>query len=75
MSCPICNRDNCHPRCPNYSSRRESYYCSICGEEIFINEEYINNDDGEYAHTDCFYNTKQVIKWLGYQIKTMEEYE
>lgn len=63
----------CHPRCPNYHLPKTKHYCSFCGEGIFDGEEYIVNQDGEYRHYDCFYNTKDMLEWLGYEVKTMEE--
>lgn len=31
------------------------------------------NDDSEYRHYDCFYGMSDLLEWLGYKIKTMEE--
>lgn len=53
---------------------RTTYYCSICGEGIYSGEEYIVNDDNEYRHYDCFYGMRGLLEWLGYEIKTMEEF-
>ena len=36
-------------------------------------EEYIVNDDGAYAHWDCIDYGRDLVKWLGYEIKEMEE--
>lgn len=71
--CPICMSDSCHPRCPNYVLPKVSYYCSACGEGIYDGEEYIENDDGEYRHFDCFYGTRDLLEWLGYKVKIMED--
>lgn len=49
------------------------HYCSICGDGIHNEEEYIENDDGEYIHYDCIQGTRQLLNWLGYDIKTMED--
>ena len=74
--CEICGFTNCHSRCTNYIPPRSKYYCSICGEGIIDGEEYIVNDDGEYSHYDCFCGMKDLLEWLGYDVKTMEgEYE
>lgn len=51
------------------------YYCSACGQGIFDGEECIVNDDGDYRHYDCFYGAKDLLDWLGYEIKTMEDDE
>lgn len=48
-------------------------YCSSCGESIFDGEEYIENLNGEYRHYDCFYGMRDLLEWLGYEIKTTEE--
>ena len=73
MSCDICGRVSGHDlRCPNYSPQKKLYYCSSCGEAIFNGEEYIENLNGEYRHSDCFHGIKDLLKWLGYEIKIME---
>lgn len=73
MACEYCNRiENHHPQCPLYTPPKVSHYCSICGERILNGEEYIENDCGEYAHWDCVDYGRDLVKWLGYEIKTME---
>ena len=52
---------------------KASHYCSICDEGIYNGEEYIENDCGEYAHWDCVDYGMDLVKFLGYKIKTMEE--
>ena len=52
---------------------KTSHYCSICQEGIYNGEEYIENDCGEYAHWECFCGMRDLLEWLGYEIKTMEE--
>ena len=71
--CEICRNYPCHPRCPNYEPPKASHNCSICHEGIYDGEEYIVNDDGEYAHWDCVDYGRDLAKFLGYEIKTMEE--
>lgn len=71
--CELCKRILCHPRCPNYVPPKANHYCSICEEGIHNDEEYIVNKDNEYRHYDCFYDMKDLLEWLGYEIKTMEE--
>ena len=74
MACQHCHRDiGHHPRCPLYISPKASHYCSACGQGIYSGEEYIVNDEGEYRHYDCFYGTRDLLDWLGYEIKTMED--
>lgn len=60
-------------RCPYYIPPRANHYCSACGEGIYKGEQYIKNEDGEYRHDDCFYGMRDLLEWLGYKIKTMEE--
>lgn len=73
MMCPYCLRDRCISGCPNYSPPKTYHYCSICGEGIYEGEEYIENDDGEFRHFDCFCGMRDLLEWLGYEIKTMED--
>ena len=76
MRCSICGRTDHDFRCPQYSPPKAVYYCSSCGEGIYTGEEYIENDNGEYMHFDCIYGIRDVLEWLGYEVKTMEdEYE
>ncbi len=60
-------------RCPNYIPPKASHYCSICDDGIYGGEEYIENDYGEYRHYDCFYGIRELLEWLGYEVKTMED--
>ena len=52
---------------------KASHYCSICNEGIYDGEEYIENNDCEYAHWECVDYGRDLAKFLGYEIKTMEE--
>lgn len=69
--CKICGRTYCHPRCPNYIPGKAQHYCSICNQEIQIGEEYVVNDLEEYSHWDCVDYGRDLVKFLGYEIKTM----
>ena len=71
--CTICRQDPCNPRCPNYIPEKTNLYCSSCGEGIYDGEEYIENMDGEYRHYDCFHGIRELVEWLGYVVKTMED--
>lgn len=71
--CEICRMIPCHPRCPDYSPHKSSHYCSLCGDGICKGEEYVKNLDGEYRHYDCFYGMRDLLEWLGYEIKTYNE--
>lgn len=73
--CEYCHQVKCPPRCPNYIPPKASHYCSICGEGIYRGEEYIENDDSEYSHYDCFIKLsyRAMIELFGGKIKTMED--
>lgn len=62
-------------RCPNYIPPKASYYCSVCGCGIYDGEEYIKNQDGECVHYECVQGIRQLLKWLGYDVKTMEDFD
>ena len=73
MPCNYCLRDYGHnPRCPLYKEK-SSHYCSVCGDGILEGEEYIENDCGEYAHWECVDYGRDLARFLGYEIKTMED--
>ena len=69
--CEICRSYPCCSLCPNYMPPKASHYCSICNEGIYDGEEYIENDYGEYAHWECVDYRRDLIKFLGYEIKEM----
>ena len=72
MACEYCGRNGEHHyRCPLYEPPKASHYCSICNEGIYDGEEYIENDCGEYAHWECVDYGRDLIKFLGYEIKEM----
>lgn len=74
MACMYCLRDHGHDSiCPNYKEKKSHYYCSICGDGILEGEEYIENENGEYRHWECFDGMRDLLEWLGYEIKTMED--
>lgn len=74
MACEICGREGKHAsRCPYYSPSKPVCYCSACGEGIYEGEEYIDNNNGEYRHYDCFHGMRDLLEWLGYEVKTMED--
>lgn len=71
MSCEYCKCEVGHLSfCPNVDEPIYEHECSICGEGIYEGEQYVLNDDGEYAHYDCP-STKELIDFLGYEILTM----
>lgn len=70
--CEICGRSVGHAfRCPNYTPPKANYYCSACGDGIYDGEEYIENLDGEYRHYECFHEMRELLEWLGFDIKMM----
>lgn len=74
MACEFCRRESGHDfRCPNYVPPNNGYHCSVCKEPILNGEEYIKNDDGDYAHWDCVCYGRELVKFLGYKIKRMED--
>lgn len=73
--CEICKNYPCHPRCPDYKPPKTNHHCSICDEGIQNGEDYIVNDNGDYAHWECFRGTKHLADWLGYTVKEMEDGE
>ena len=73
--CDICGMqdNNHHPRCPYYEPPNPKYKCCICENGIYDGEEYIVNDDNEYAHFECVSYGKDMAEFLGYEIKEMKE--
>lgn len=71
--CFVCLQTPCLPHCPNYEAPKALYYCSCCHQGIYDGEEYIANQDGEYRHYECFHGMRDLLQWLGYEIKTMED--
>lgn len=71
--CNLCLKNTCHSSCPNFVPKKSIFYCSVCGEGISEGEEYLINDDGEYRHYDCLCGMKDLLEWLGYEVKTMED--
>ena len=70
--CNYCLMDTCPPGCPNYTPPHSTKQCDVCKEYILDGEEYIENDDGDCRHYDCFYGFRDMLQWLGYEIKKME---
>lgn len=71
--CEYCHRSSSHDsRCPNYIYPKTELHCANCGGGIYEGEEYIENDNGEYSHYDCFLNLRDLAEWLGYKVKTMD---
>ena len=75
MSCEYCLKigEKHDSRCPNYEPPKSTHKCSICSEGILNGEEYIENDVGEYAHWECVDYGRDLVEFLGYEVKTMYE--
>lgn len=72
--CEICGRSVGHSyRCPNYTPPKAVHYCSSCSDEILNGEDYIKNSSDEYRHYECFHGMRDLLEWLGYEVKTVEE--
>ena len=69
--CKRCFKGCIHTQCPDYEPPKADHYCSICDEGIYDGEEYIVNDNGDYAHWECVDYGRDLVKWLGYEIKVM----
>ncbi len=68
--CSICLFDPCNCHCPNYISPKYDYHCSICGQGIINGEEFLENIDGDIIHYECIRGIRQLLDWLGHEIKT-----
>ena len=74
MACEYCHGEGYHfTQCPNFVPPKSANYCSICNYPILNGEEYIENDYGEYAHLECVDYGKDLAKFLGYEIKEMDD--
>ena len=73
MACEFCRQISGHDtKCSNYEFPSSSIKCSVCGEYIYDGEEYVENENGEYRHCDCYSSIKEFVRWLGYEVKVME---
>ena len=74
MSCEYCNWISGHPSsCPNADEPVSNHKCKFCKEYIFIGEECVVNDNGDYAHWECVDYARDLAKFLGCEIKEMED--
>lgn len=74
FKCDICGMTGNHNvRCPNYIPHKAVHYCSYCGEGIYNGEEYIESLSGEYCHYDCIHGIRDLLEWLGHEVKIMED--
>ena len=73
MPCEYCGQYTNHNLyCPNYEPPKAFHYCSICSEGIYNGEKYIENDNGDYAHWECVDYGKDLVEFLGYEIREMD---
>ena len=71
--CSECLNSPCLRRCPNYIPPKTSHCCFICNEGIQDGEEYIVNDNKDYAHFECVDYARDLAEFLGYEIREMED--
>ena len=71
--CNICGQVPCTNRCPNHIPPQPRFICDYCLEGIYPGDEYIENPYNQYIHTDCFRGFYDLVKWLGFEIRTLEE--
>lgn len=60
-------------RNPDYIEFPTNHHCSICSYEIFEGDDYIENENGDLAHWECFKDKRHLLEWFGYRVKIMEE--
>ena len=80
MYCDVCGQTGGLHRygCPEgHSTEKPNEICCECQEGIYVDDEYIENEHGDVMHYDCSYNltTRQLIEWLGSEIKRMKDYD
>jgi len=70
--CCYCKQLTCPIGCPNYEPPKPKRYCKICGNGIYEGDEYIENEDGECIHYECIDGVRDLVKWLGGEIRVMK---
>lgn len=73
MSCEYCRKVPHDSKCPLTPKPKYKYKCFECKEPILVGEEYIVNDNGDYAHWECVDYARDLTKFLGYDVKEMED--
>lgn len=58
-----------------HQDQKTNAYCAFCGYGILEGEEYVENQDGEYIHFECIRGIRQLLEWLGYQVKERQDFE
>lgn len=72
--CSLCGFTICPSRCPNYVPHKAEHYCLRCGDGIYEGDKYIENNNGDYIHYECVDTIRELLEFLGYDIKTMEDF-
>lgn len=79
MYCEVCGGLGTHRNgCPEgYERKRVKHICAECSEGIYADDEYVENENGDKIHFDCCFNltTRQLVEWLGFDIKRMKDYD
>lgn len=70
--CRYCKQLICPLGCPNHEPPKPKHHCRICGNGIYCGDEYIENEDGEFIHYECIDGVRDLVKWLGGEIKIMK---
>lgn len=71
--CIYCKSAPHLPGCPLFEPPKAKHNCKICNEGILNGEEYIENEDGDYAHYDCVDGSREMAKFLDVKIEVMGE--
>lgn len=73
MACEYCLKSTGHaPGCPNYISPKSDLVCRSCEEPILPEEEYVENENGDVMHYECFDGLKDLLRFLGYEVKKFD---
>ena len=77
MYCEVCGGLGIHRNgCPEgYERKRAKKICCDCDEGIYTGDECVENFNGDVMHYHCCcgLTTRELIKWLDFEIKEMKE--
>lgn len=73
--CSICGHLYCPPGCPNYIMPNSDWYCIRCGLPILNGQDYLRNENGEFAHEDCINGFYDLAEFCGVTRGIKEEGE
>lgn len=71
MLCSECLMTPCSSRCPNAPEPTSVYECKICGDGIYVGDQYVEIE-GETCHSECL-DVTEVLKLINVDVKTCEE--